>query len=363
MSTPTVSRVLTGSTPVSDKKRERVLAAMKDLGYRPNGAARALVQGRQPIVGVITEDVTSYGATRMIRSIEEEARRAGYVVAIAVMDPRDLSETASALEVLLGQPIVGVVVLDFHRYDQAALLERLAGVSITTVTSDDDAGFRHVVIDDRGAARELTEYLLSLGHQTVHHISVPGTNGHLHPREVGWREALEAAGAAVPDPIQTDWSIESGRAAGTVLAQDPSVTAVLCANDELAFGVMRSLRDAGRSIPDDVSVAGMDDQPLADAWVPALTTYRLDFDWAGVAALRLLLQPKRSQVAPDPTAFHVIARGTTAAPRRGVQSRHTSDLRSDQNGISAPTNLGFRDGGTPAVSPSPDPGPPGTGLQ
>ena len=314
VSLPTVSRVLTGSTPVSDKKRELVLAAMKELGYRPNGAARALVQGRQPIVGVLTEDVTSFGATRMIRSIEEQARRAGYVVAVAVMDPSELDETGSALEVLLGQPIVGVVVLDFHRYNQESLLERLAGVSITTVTSDDEAGFRHVVIDDRRAARELTEYLLSLGHRTVHHVSVPGNNGRLHPREVGWREALRAAGAPVPDPIQTDWSIESGRQAGAALARDRSVTAVLCANDELAFGVMRSLRDAGLSIPEDVSVAGMDDQPLADAWVPGLTSYRLDFDWAGAAALRLLLQPKRSRVAPDSTSFRLVPRGTTAAP-------------------------------------------------
>lgn len=315
VSLPTVSRVLTGSTPVSDKKRKQVLEAIKELGYRPNGAARALVQGRQPIVGVITEDVISYGATRMIRSIEDESRRAGYVVAIAVVDPSDLGETSSALEVLLSQPIVGMIVLDFHRYNQEALLDRLAGVSITSVTSDDEAGFRHVVIDDRRAARELTEYLLSLGHQTVHHVSVPGTNGQLHPREVGWREALVAANAPVPDAIQTDWSIGSGRTAGAVLAQDPAVTAVLCANDELAFGVMRSLQDAGRSIPGDVSVAGMDDQPLADTWVPALTTYRLDFDWAGAAALRLLLQPRHSQVAPDPAAFRLVTRGTTAAPR------------------------------------------------
>lgn len=334
--------------------------AQDDTASRTTSSApmcSTVVQARKAATRELAENVV------VTRRPVLGSRRSGYVVAIAVMDPLDLSETGSALEVLLSQPIVGVVVLDFHRYDQAALLERLAGVSITTVTSDDDGGFRHVVIDDRRAARELAEYLLSLGHQTVHHVSVPGTNGHLHPREVGWREALEAAGAAVPDPIQTDWSIESGRAAGAVLAQNPSVTAVVCANDELAFGVMRSLRDAGRSIPDDVSVAGMDDQPLADAWVPALTTYRLDFDWAGVAALRLLLEPKRSRVAPDPTALHVIARGTTAAPRRGVQSRRTSDFTSDSYGIPAPTNLGFRDGGTPAVSPSPDPGPPGTGLQ
>ena len=315
VSLPTVSRVLTGSTPVSDKKRAQVLAAMKELGYRPNGAARALVQGRQPIVGVITDDVTSYGVTRMIRSIEEASRRAGYVVAVAVIDPTDVTATADSLEVLLGQPIVGVIVLDFHRYDPEALLEQLAGVSIATVTSDDDAGFSHVVVDDRRAARELTEYVLSLGHKTVDHVSVPGTDQRLHPREVGWREALEAAGAPVPAAIESDWSLESGRAAGAVLAQDHDVTAIFCANDELAFGVMRSLWEAGLSVPQDISVVGMDDQPLAAVWVPGLTTYRLDFDWAGAAALGLLLDPDRAKRPAVPASFTLVARETTAPPR------------------------------------------------
>lgn len=316
VSLPTVSRVLTGKTRVTEHTRARVQAAMRELGYRPNGAARALVQGRQPIVGVITKDVTSYGATQMIKGVEEEARRAGYVAAVAVMDPSDAVGAGDAIEILLSQPIVGVVVLDFHRYDQRALHARLTGVEIAVVTGDDDAEMRHVVVDDRRAAREVTQHLLGLGHPTVHHVGVPGVHGQPHPREVGWREALTAAGAGIPEPIVTDWSVESGRVAGTVLAQDRSVTAVFCANDELAFGVMRSLHDADLSVPGDISVAGMDDQPLADAWLPGLTTYRLDFNWAGVAALRLVLDPERRRVvSPDDASFHLVVRGSTGPAR------------------------------------------------
>ena len=252
----------------------------------------------------------------MIKSIEEAARRAGYVVAIAVLDPGDLAGTGHAVDVLLGQPIVGVIVLDFHRYDPQALRTKLGGLEIATVTGGDDADveFRHVVVDDRRGALEVTEYLLALGHETVHHVGVPGSNGRPHPREVGWHEALVAAGAPVPDVMVTDRSVESGRAAGAVLARDPSVTAIFCWNDELAFGVMRSLHENGRNVPGDVSVAGMDDDPLAAVYVPSLTTCRLDWEWAGATALGVLLNPDRSKASPGTPSPRVIERDSTAPP-------------------------------------------------
>lgn len=316
VSLPTVSRVLTGSTPVSPATRDRVKAAIKALGYRPNGAARALVQGSQPIVGIIAEDVTAYGPARMIRAVEREARRAGYVVAVAVLDPKDLDATSSSLELLLAQPIGGIVVLDFHRYDQRKLAARLGNLPTASVTERDDRedAFPHVVINDRQGAREIADYLLGLGHRNIHHVGVPGAGGQHHPRFLGWRDALSAAGRPIPQPILTDWSVESGRKAGLALAADPTVTAVLCANDELAFGVMRGLHEAGRAVPADVSVAGMDDQPLARAWVPDLTTFRLDWDWAGAAALGLLLNPAQVTAQPACESLELIVRGSTAPP-------------------------------------------------
>lgn len=319
VSLPTVSRVLTGATPVRDVTRDRVLAAIDELGYRPNGAARALVRGQQPIVGVITRDTTAYGYSRMLFNIERRARQAGYLVAIAVLDPVDLQSTAAALEVLLAQPIVGAVVLDYNSYDAARLRASLGRVPIATVMhgdqADDEIDVAHVRVDDRRAAYEVTRHLLSLGHRTVHHVAAPGVDGAPHIREVAWRQALTAVGAPVPPPLRTDWSIGSARAAGAALAQDPEVTAIFCANDEIAFGVMRSLHEAGRRVPADVSVAGIDDEPLAATWVPSLTSYRLDFDWAGAAALDLLLDPSGTTGDTATPVFGLMARESTAAPQ------------------------------------------------
>lgn len=315
VSQPTVSRVLTGNIPVRDVTKDRVRAAMKKLGYRPNGAARALVQGRQPIVGVITRDTALHGYTRMLANIESRARQAGYLVAIVALDPADLQNATSALDLLLGQPIVGVVVLDYTTYD-ARLKDSLGTLPISTVIHGDqtDIDVPHVRVDDRRAAYEVTNHLLALGHRTVHHVAAPSRGGEPHIREAAWRQALIDAGASVPEVHRTDWSITAAREAGAALARDPDVTAIFCANDELAFAVMRSIHEAGKRVPEDISVAGIDDEPLAAAWVPALTTYRLDFDWAGVAALELLMELEEPHRTAGMPSYGLVIRESTAPP-------------------------------------------------
>ncbi|MBT8159659.1 MULTISPECIES: LacI family DNA-binding transcriptional regulator [Arthrobacter] len=315
VSQPTVSRVLTGNIPVREVTKDRVRAAMKSLGYRPNGAARALVQGRQPIVGVITRDTSLHGYSRMLANIESRARQAGYLVAIVALDPADLQTSMSALDVLLGQPIIGVVVLDYTTYD-VRLKDSLGNLPISTVIHGDltDIDVPHVRVDDRKAAYEVTNHLLSLGHRTVHHVAAPSRNGEPHIREAAWRQALLDAGAPVPEALRTDWSIAAAREAGTALARDPGVTAIFCANDEIAFAVMRSIHEAGKRVPQDISVAGIDDEPLAATWVPGLTTYRLDFDWAGAAALELLMEPDEPVSTAGTPSYGLVTRESTAPP-------------------------------------------------
>lgn len=293
------------------------MQAIDQLGYRPNGAARALVQGQQPIVGVIAQDTTVYGRARMLDAIEDRAHEAGFVVAVAPLEPGDTTSLSRALEVLLAQPIVGVVVLDYNAYDARRLHARLGNIPVATVTNGADVGtdVAHVLIDDRAAARDLTEHLLSLGHRTVHHVSVPGVRGGMHARELGWREALDRAGLEPPPPVHTDWSIAAAREAGDELAKDAEVTAVLCSNDEMAFAVMRSMHEAGRRLPEDVSVVGIDDGPLAGMWVPSLTTYHLDWAWAGRAAFELLMDPVSGISRAGEPNSGLVVRESSAAPR------------------------------------------------
>jgi len=315
VSLPTVSRVLTGSTPVRPETREKVLAAMKRLQYRPNGAARALVKGHQPIVGVIAPDTSAYGRTRMMTSIEERARVAGHVVAVAILDPLDSEGVSAAVEVLLAQPIVGVIVLDYNSYNTEQLHSQLGSIPIATVTNgvDHDADVPHVLVNDRAAARAVTQHLLDTGHRKVHYVSVPYFGGRVHPRELGWRDALADAGITPPEPVASDWSSATALRAGAELAKDSDVTAVFCPNDEVAFSVMRSMHEAGRRVPDDVAVAGIDDHPISRSYVPSLTTYRLDWGWAGRVALELLMDPETALARSGVPDNRLVVRESTTA--------------------------------------------------
>jgi DNA-binding LacI/PurR family transcriptional regulator len=113
VSVPTVSRVLSGSTPVSADKRRQVLRAIEELGYRPNAAAQALVTGRRSIISVLTSDTTRYGYAATIRGIEEAARAVGLVVAITVLDADDEESIEAAVDLALGQPLAGAITLEF----------------------------------------------------------------------------------------------------------------------------------------------------------------------------------------------------------------------------------------------------------
>ncbi|WP_380160488.1 LacI family DNA-binding transcriptional regulator [Kineococcus sp. R86509] len=317
VSLPTVSRVLNDTVPVRPATRARVLAAMEELSYRPNSAARTLKSGQQSIVGVIAPDTVSYGRARMLAQIEERARSREYLVAVTYVEPDVVGKASSALDVLLGQSVVGVVVLDLNTYDAPALQARLGDVPWATVTNGLGLTIDvpHVMVDDRLAAADMTRHLLGLGHHTVHHVAVPGFGSDVHSRELGWRDALLEAGVPVPEPVMCDWTPASARLAGLRLAGDPSLTAVFCTNDEIALGVMRGLHEAGREVPRDVSVAGIDDQPLAQCWVPALTTYRMDFDWAGAAAFELLLDPLHGADRAGRPTSGIIVRESCSKPR------------------------------------------------
>jgi DNA-binding LacI/PurR family transcriptional regulator len=135
-------------------------------------------------------------------------------------------------------------------------------------------------------------------------------------RLLGWRDALTEAGAPVPPVLYADWAPDSGYDAGTRLALDPDVTAVLCGNDELAMGLTKGLADAGKSVPEAVSVIGFDDHPLSHLWTPPLTTVRQDFVRLGQKAFHLLNAQIDSGQVPASVRFvpDLILR-SSAAPR------------------------------------------------
>jgi DNA-binding LacI/PurR family transcriptional regulator len=286
VSQQTVSRVLNDSPHVRPATRERVLDAIGKLGYRPNRLARALVTGRSRTLGVLSFDTTLYGPASTLFAIERAAHEAGYFVSIASLRAPDAHSLRRGIERLLEQGVEGVLVIAPQEAAARGLLELSADVPVVATEAAPRGVVPLVAVDQHEGARLATEHLLSLGHETVFHVAGPDGWLEAADRVRGWQAALHAAGAAVPPPLEGDWSARSGYAAGRGLAD---ATAVFAANDQMALGVLRALYELGRRVPDDISVVGFDDIPEAAYFSPPLTTVRQRFDEIGARALRLLL--------------------------------------------------------------------------
>ena len=287
----TVSRVINGHPSVRPTTREHVQAAIEELSFRPNRAARVLRGSSARTVTVLTPNTSLYGYQAALQGIEEAARAAGFAVGVRVVDSPVPAEVAAAVKRAI-EPGGSVIVIAHDRTGTMALEAVPPEIPMTamieTPAADPGPERPWLWLDDRKAAGEATRYLLSLGHRTVHYLAIPSSS-RTSQRQAGWRAALEEAGAPMPEPVQGGWTPRSGYQSGQVLAADPQVTAVLCGNDDLAIGLMRAVHVAGRSVPGDVSVVGFDDTPVAEFLTPPLTTVRLDFTELGRACFTLLL--------------------------------------------------------------------------
>jgi len=318
VSQQTVSRVLNGHPNVSPATKADVLAAIRDLGYRPNVAARTLVTGKTNVLGVISFDTTLYGPASMLYGIERAAHP-DYVVAIASLPAFDRRSLTGAIERFLGQAVAGIIVIA-PQSDAAETLAGLAArVPLVAVGCCATASVPSVKIDNLAGAATATSHLLDLGHRTVYHISGPDSWLDARERLDGWRQTLRDAGAEQPQTHRGDWSARSGYEIGLRIAMRPEVTAVFCANDSMALGFLRAAAERGRDLPRDISVVGFDDVPEAAYFWPPLTTVRQDFGALGAQALKLLLDQIVSggEVQPSaPIVPELVPRFSSAPPPR-----------------------------------------------
>ena len=316
----TVSRVINGSRHVRPATRDRVLAAMRELGYRPNSSARALATGRTRTVGVISFDTTLYGPASTLFGIERAAHEAGYSIMVTSLKALDRVTVVQAIERLRRQGVDGILVIASEEETAQALLHAPVDVPLVAVEAGPDAGLPVVAVDQRRGAAMATQHLLSLGHRTVHHITGPLGSLESQTRGAGWRETLAAAGAERPEPLIGDWTARTGYHLGRRMARDRSVTAVFVSNDQMALGLLRAMHEAGRRIPEDVSVVGFDDIPESPYFTPPLTTVRQDFGEVGSRSLRVLVRAiervEAGQRPPDSSLVppELVIRASTAPP-------------------------------------------------
>ena len=318
VSLQTVSRVINDSPHVRAATRERVQDAMRKLEYRPNPVARALVTGRSRTLGVVSFDTTLYGPASTLFGIERAAHDAGYFVSIvSLRSLTPLVGRRAPSSACATQGVDGILVIAPQESATQALLHLPEDVPVVAAEAGPGRLGAAASRSTRSSgARLATAHLLDLGHRTVWHISGPPDWLEAQDRVDGWRATLEAAGAPAPPVLVGDWSARAGYELGGELAADPDVTAVFVANDQMALGLLRSLHEAGRRIPGDISVVGFDDIPEAAYFTPPLTTVRQNFNEMGRRSLLLLLEqiesgvrtPARETVAPE-----LIVRASTTA--------------------------------------------------
>lgn len=316
----TVSRVSNGVAGVRGETRRRVLAAMEELGYRPNSAARAMRRGEFRTLGVVTFTLSTTGNVRTLDAIAQSAAQEGYAVTLLPVAVPTQDEVRGAFS-RLGELAVDAVIaiLEVHLLD-AATLDLPPNTLV--VVADSDAGERFSVVDtdQAGGARTAVEHLLGLGHRTVWHVAGPEDSYAAERRIGGWRSALAAAGRPAPPMLRGDWSAESGYRAGLRLAEDPDCTAVFAANDQLGLGVLRALHETGRAVPGEVSVVGFDDIPDASCFPPPLTTVHQDFGQVGRLLVESTLRQLRTRTRE---------RGVTLVPTRLVVRESTAPPAAD----------------------------------
>jgi DNA-binding LacI/PurR family transcriptional regulator len=313
----TVSRVLNGHPNVREQTRLRVRAAIAQLGYRPNKAARALVTGKSQLIGVIAQNSSLYGPASLLGAFESAAAEAGFSVSLRRVKVLDRDSIAAAVEHHRDARVAGIVAIAPTASANEALADVPAGVPLVTVDGDPARATPLVTVDQADGAYRATRLMLESGHSTVRHVSGPPDWFDSAGRVRGWHEALEEAGAEVPPPLAADWSASSGYQAGLMLARMPEVTAIFAANDHLALGILRAMYERGRNVPHDVSVVGFDDVPEAEYFIPPLTTVRPDFDEVARETLDLLLAQvgdgdvgeTQRTIAPD-----LVMRNSVASP-------------------------------------------------
>jgi DNA-binding LacI/PurR family transcriptional regulator len=316
VSQKTVSRVVNNERYVSEELREKVLRAAAELGFRPNTAARALITGRFRRIGVVSLGSALYGPASLLVALERATRAAGFSFMVANTAEGEPGEIQDAVDWLLAQGVDGIILSE--PIDEGQRLRLDASVPIVSLGQAPGLPEEQVALaGGRTAAscKEAVAHLLDLGHARVWHIAGPQEWWEGRERREGWAAAHRERGIEPPPPFEGDWSPAAGYAAGRALP--PEATAVFCANDDTAIGLIRALNEAGRRVPEDVSVIGFDDIPAAAYLSPPLTTIRQDFEADAIHGLNVLLRLLPGAAAPE-------TRDTAAAPRRLIVRASTA---------------------------------------
>jgi len=322
VSASTVSRVLNkrpSTIPISPQTRERVLAAVAELDYRPNLAARTLVSGRSEAVAVIVHDVADPYFSEIIRGIEDVAATRKYMVLVSSTD-RDPEREGEYLLRMASFPTDGIILAaggleneQLHR----ATRSLVEGGAVIVGIARHELPISTIDVGNQAGARQIVQHLLDLGHRRIAFLGGPNDLTTASDRLAGYRQALREAGLSAEEVvIPGDFSREAAaRAIPLILERRPRMTAIFAANDKMAIGCLAALRAAGIDVPGEMSVVGFGDVSAAQDTSPPLTTVTIPLREVGRLAMEQVfrqLDGEPSATLSVPTSLAI--RGSTAPP-------------------------------------------------
>lgn len=292
-SSKTVSRVLNNEPNVSDDMRQRILAAVASLGYRPNPSARSLASNRAFLIALLYDNPSPHYVMEVQQGVLEACDANQYSMMLRPL-ASDAPDFVARVDTLLSQFRMDGLILTPPISDHAALLRLLRSRSIpwASISPKNYAKGVGATLDERSASCEMVQHLASLGHRRIAHITGHPKHGGSARRLLGYQDGLAQAHLEFdPELVVEGWfSFDSGVAGGRrLLALEQRPTAIFAANDDTATGVLWAAAERGLDVPKDVSVCGFDDTPLSRQVWPALTTVRQPSQEMGrIAAMQLL---------------------------------------------------------------------------
>lgn len=319
VSAATVSRVLNRNYPVAEETRLRVLAAVRDLGYVANAHARALLKSTTGVVGVILHDVSDPYFAEIVRGIQQLAAEHGKLVLLC-NSLREPGREISYVETLRAHRVDAIILAGGYVHDDSYLLDlQEQAVRLREQGSRLVLCGRHPVRasavqpDNVGGASRLTRHLLEQGHRRIAHLSGPANFSTTDDRLAGYRGALDAFGVEL-DPdlvVAADFSRDGGYAAARALLDSGrDFTAVFAANDLVAVGALAAFRERGLRVPEDVSLAGFDDLPVARDMCPPLTTVSVPMVEIGRRCMELAFAEPAPEIRVVRLPTQLVLRGS-----------------------------------------------------
>jgi len=330
VSTQTVSRVINDRPDVAPATRSRVLAVIERLDYQPNIVARSLSRRRSHTLGVVTAGLQYIGPSRTLNGITNMAEELGYTLLLKELPGFKTHDVAAILDYLLARQVDGIIWAVQEVGDNRKGFElRLPSLSVPIVflTTEERPGFNIVASDNQAGARQATEHLFQLGHRCIGHIAGPLNWWEARERKKGWEQTMAGAGLATAEACWNEgvWSSASGEESMCkLLERNHDLTAVFCANDQMALGAMLYAHRHGIAVPADLSIVGFDDILESAYFWPPLTTIshnQHDLGCRAVAEVVQAIDSKNSNgKAPHPQSIIIqptlIVRESTGVVKR-----------------------------------------------